>query len=63
MHLWQPKYSYGAKPNTARRLAFEYFERFPKDRYMTEVESWREIRSSNIEFTMKRLRDPIDSGG
>jgi hypothetical protein len=32
----------------------------PKDRYMTEVESWREIQSSNIEFTMKRLREPIE---
>jgi hypothetical protein len=30
---------------------------------MTEVESWREIQSSNIEFTMKRLREPIEDGG
>jgi hypothetical protein len=54
------------KPNTARRLAFEYFERFPKDRYMTEVESWRELpelQSRNIEFTMKRLREPIEGDG
>jgi hypothetical protein len=40
----------------ARKLAAEYFERFPKDRYQTEVESWRELQSQNIEFTMKRQR-------
>ena len=43
-----------------RKLAAEYFERFPKDRYQTEVESWRELQSQNIEFTMKRLREPIE---
>jgi hypothetical protein len=42
--------------NFARKLAREYFERFPKDRYETEVESWRQIQSQNIEFTMKRTR-------
>jgi hypothetical protein len=31
-----------------RRLAAEYFERFPKQRYQTEVESWRELQSQNI---------------
>jgi len=46
---------------TARKLAAEYFQRFPKDRYQTEVESWRHLQSQNIEFTMKRLRDPITS--
>jgi hypothetical protein len=35
-------------------------ERYPKDRYQTEVESWRILQSANIEFTMKRLREPID---
>jgi hypothetical protein len=45
----------------ARKLAQEYFERYPKDRYQTEVESWRNLQSSNIEFTMKRLREPIGS--
>ena len=45
----------------ARRFAAEYFERFPKDRYQTAVESWRHLQSQNIEFTMKRLRfdEPI----
>jgi hypothetical protein len=42
----------------ARQLAKEYFQRFPKDRYETEVEIWRQIQSQNIEFTMKRLREP-----
>jgi hypothetical protein len=45
---------------TARRLAAEYFERFPRGRYQNEVESWRELQSQNIEFTMKRLREPIE---
>jgi hypothetical protein len=31
----------------ARQLAREYFERYPK-----------QIQSQNIEFTMKRLREP-----
>ncbi len=30
---------------------------------MTEVESWRELQSQNIEFTMKRLREPIEGRG
>jgi hypothetical protein len=47
----------------ARQLAREYFQRFPKDRFETQVESWRQIQSHNIEFVMKRLREPkIPSG-
>jgi hypothetical protein len=42
----------------APELAREYFERYPKERYKTVVETWREIQSYNIEFTMKRLREP-----
>ena len=45
----------------ARQLAADYFERYPKDRYQTEVESWRHLQSDNIEFTLKRLREPIDA--
>jgi hypothetical protein len=45
----------------ARQLAAEYLERFPKDRYQTEIESWRHLQSDNIEFTLKRLREPIDA--
>ena len=44
--------------NAARKHAAEYFERFPKERYQTVVESWRHLQSQNIEFTMKRLREP-----
>jgi hypothetical protein len=47
----------------ARRLAKEYFQRFPKDRFETHVESWRQIQSQNIEFTMKRRREPIEGSG
>jgi len=42
-------------------LAAEYFQRFPKERYQTEVESWRHLQPQNIEFTMKRLREPIEA--
>jgi hypothetical protein len=42
----------------ARQMAREYFRHYPKDRYDTEVESWRQIQSQNIEFVMKRLREP-----
>jgi hypothetical protein len=43
---------------TARAVARDYFERFPKDRYETSVESWRHLQCDNYEFTMKRLREP-----
>jgi hypothetical protein len=35
-------------------------EKFTRDLnlYETEVESWRQIQSQNIEFTMRRLREP-----
>jgi hypothetical protein len=44
----------------ARELARDYLERYLKDRYETTVETWREIQSYDIEFTMKRLREPTD---
>jgi hypothetical protein len=34
------------------------FRAVPKDRYQTEVASWRPLQSANIEFVMKRLREP-----
>jgi hypothetical protein len=37
----------------------EYFAKYPKDRFQTEIESWRELQSRNIEYTMKRLREPL----
>jgi hypothetical protein len=45
----------------ARKQAREYFARYPKDLFETEIESWRELQCSNIEFTMKRLREPKPS--
>ena len=48
---------------SAKKLAAEYFDRFPKNRYQTAVDSWRHLQSQNIEFAMKRLREPIEGGG
>ena len=39
----------------ARAKAREWFERFPKAAYMTEIESWFELADGKIEFTMRRL--------
>ena len=39
----------------AREKAKEFFARFPKQAYMTEVETWRELEGGSIEFTMRRL--------
>jgi hypothetical protein len=47
---------------TARAVARDYFERFPKDLYETAVETWRHLQSDNYEFTMRRLRKPKDKG-
>jgi hypothetical protein len=41
---------------TARQKAREFLTRYPKAGYMSEVESWRELPSGEIEFTMRRLR-------
>jgi ribosomal protein L32E len=48
--------------SAARKQAAEYFERYPKDRYQTVVDSWRNLQSQYIEFTMKRLREPVFRG-
>jgi hypothetical protein len=50
---------YTRERSAARKLAKEYFERYPKDRYQTEIESWRLLQSANIEFTMQRLLEPL----
>jgi hypothetical protein len=42
----------------ARKVAREYLKRYPKDWYETEVEGWRGLQCYNIEFVMKRLREP-----
>lgn len=41
---------------TARQKAREFLTRYPKGGYMSSVESWRELPSGEIEFTMRRLR-------
>ena len=39
----------------ARQKAREWFERYPKAAYWTQVESWRVIDGDAVEFTMRRL--------
>jgi hypothetical protein len=39
----------------AREKAREWFARFPKAAYQTEIESWRELDDGRIEFTIRRL--------
>lgn len=39
----------------AREKALEWFARFPKAAYMTEIEWWRELEDGQIEFTIRRL--------
>ena len=39
----------------ARAKAREWFERFPKAAYMTEIEFWQELPGDEIEFTIRRL--------
>ena len=33
----------------------EWFDRYPKAAYMTEIEFWRELEDGRIEFTIRRL--------
>jgi hypothetical protein len=40
----------------ARKRARDFLTAYPKAAYMTEVESWRELRNDGIEFTIRRLR-------
>lgn len=39
----------------ARAKAREWFERWPRQAYWTEIESWFERPGDQIEFTMRRL--------
>ena len=39
----------------ARAKAREWFAKFPKAAYMTEIEFWRELSDGRIEFTIRRL--------
>jgi hypothetical protein len=38
-----------------RDKAREWFVKFPKAAYMTEIEFWRELSDGQIEFTIRRL--------
>lgn len=39
----------------ARLRARAFLTRYPKEGYMSAVESWRELPGGEIEFTMRRL--------
>jgi hypothetical protein len=39
----------------ARVKARDFLTRYPKQAYMSAVESWRELPDGDIEFTMRRL--------
>ncbi|MBO0663293.1 hypothetical protein LQ948_11675 [Jiella sp. MQZ9-1] len=39
----------------ARQKAREWFKKYPKAAYWTQVESWRQLPDQRIEFTMRRL--------
>jgi hypothetical protein len=39
----------------ARARARDFLIRYPKEAYMSGVESWRELPGGDIEFTMRRL--------
>jgi hypothetical protein len=41
--------------SASRSKAREWFDRFPKQAYWTEIESWFERPGDVIEFTMRRL--------
>ncbi len=47
--------TYRMPRSEARETAREWFERYPKAAYMTQVESWRVLDDGLIEFTMRRL--------
>lgn len=47
--------TYSLPRSDARRIAREWFDRWPKQAYWTAIESWREKPDDVIEFTMRRL--------
>jgi hypothetical protein len=51
---WRPE-AFCLPRGEAREKAREWFERFPKAAYMTEIESWRELADDRIEFVIRRL--------
>lgn len=52
--LWRRE-TYTLPRVEARDKAQEWFQRFPKAAYMTEIEFWRELADGRIEFTIRRL--------
>ncbi len=52
--LWRRE-TYTLPRPEARDKAQEWFSRFPKAAYMTEIEFWRELSDGRIEFTIRRL--------
>lgn len=47
--------TYTLPRSEARDKAREWFTKFPKAAYMTEIEFWRELADGRIEFTIRRL--------
>ena len=47
--------TYALPRSEARDKAREWFTKFPKAAYMTEIEFWRELADGRIEFTIRRL--------
>lgn len=47
--------SFTLSRENARAAARAFFDRFPKQAYMSEVERWRELPDGAIEFTIRRL--------
>lgn len=39
----------------ARQVARDFFRRFPKAAYQTQIETWRVLPGDRIEFTIRRL--------
>jgi hypothetical protein len=52
--IWR-RDTYTLPCNEARIMARDYFAKFPKAAYMTEIESWRVLAGDRIEFTIRRL--------
>jgi hypothetical protein len=47
--------TYRLPRDKARETAKEWFERYPKAAYLTQVESWGLTDDGLVEFTMRRL--------
>jgi hypothetical protein len=44
----------------ARKRAKQVFRQFPTATYLTEIETWKILRNSDVELTVKRLRYPME---